>query len=75
MNLRSTIVYQELRSLPPKIVFCKIFLSQLISSDRFSFDRWQFHKLGSTKICIALALFFPMFPFDLPENIRKSKVF
>ena len=75
MDLKSTIFYQELSSLPPQIVFCKISLSQLISSDRFSFVRWQFHKLDSTKICIALTLFFPMFPFDPLENIRKSKVF
>ena len=38
----------------------------------------DFLKINScvvTKISFALILFFPMFPFDPPENIRKPWVF
>ena len=37
----------------------------------------DFLKINScvvTKISFALILFFPMFPFDPPENMRKLKV-
>ena len=35
----------------------------------------RFFMSKNSEICQKLTLFFPMFPFDPPENIRKPLVF
>ena len=52
------------------------FLFQVFNAtDNLKAIRATHSFLGLTKNFTELKLYFPMFPFDPPENIRKPKVF
>ena len=59
-----------------KRVYQRVFPILLVpSSESDDSFTWQFSFTDTFEIQGSLTLFFPMFPFDPPENIRKPLVF